>query len=322
ATIPSQSSVTGPPTGTVVFKDGGTTISGCSSVALSSGQAQCTTTPATTGSHSITAFYNGDDTSNRFSASDNTASPFAQQVNQSGATVTVASSMNPSLASQSVTFTATIGSNTAVAGPPTGTIQFRDGVSGTGTAIGAPVALTTGGACPVGKACASTSISTLSAGTHTITADYNGDTNFSATSGALPSGQTINKSGTTTALGTSSNPVAPSAPVTFTATVTSSTAVTGPPTGTVTFYDGTVTPLNIISGCSASTLDGSGVATCSTSFPTQSTHSITAVYNGDDSSSRFNTSTSNIISQKVGTCSASVVVINTSDSGAGSLRDA
>src|SRR5205085_9398075 len=303
ATIPSQSSVTGPPTGTVVFKDGGTTISGCSSVALSSGQAQCTTTPATTGSHSITAFYNGDDTSNRFSASDNTASPFAQQVNQSGATVTVASSMNPSLASQSVTFTATIGSNTAVAGPPTGTIQFRDGVSGTGTAIGAPVTLTTGGACPAGKACASTSISTLSAGTHTITADYNGDTNFSATSGQLSGGQVVNKSDTTTALGTSSNPVAPSAPVTFTATVASAPPATvpGPPTGTVTFYDGTVTPANIISGCSASTLNGSGVATCPTSFPTQSTHSITAVYNGDDSSGRFNTSTSNIISQKVGT---------------------
>ncbi|PYS45741.1 MAG: hypothetical protein DMF68_21340 [Acidobacteria bacterium] len=322
ATVASQTSVTGPPTGTVIFKDGGTTISGCSSVSLSSGQAQCITTPST-GAHSITAFYNGDDTNNRFSASDNTASPFTQQVNQSGATVTVASSLNPSLASQSVTFTATVGSNTAVAGPPTGTIQFRDGVSGTGTAIGSPVALTTGGVgCPAGKSCASITTSTLSATTHTITADYNGDTNFSATSGTLSGGQVVNKSGTATALGSSSNPVAPSTNVDFTATVTSQTAVTGPPSGTVTFYDGTVQSGNEISGCAASTLNGSGVATCTTSFPTQSTHTITAVYNGDDSSARFNASTSNAVSQRVGTCTASVEVTNTSDGGAGSLRDA
>jgi hypothetical protein len=57
--------------GTVAFTDGGTTISGCGAVAVSSGQAQCTTTFATEGVHSLKAAYSG--TSN-FGASNGTAS--------------------------------------------------------------------------------------------------------------------------------------------------------------------------------------------------------------------------------------------------------
>ena len=56
---------------------------------------------------------------------------------------------------------------------PTGTVQFRnDGVD-----IGTPVAVVAGWA--------SMSISTLTAGTHPLTADYSGDVNFTGSTGAL-----------------------------------------------------------------------------------------------------------------------------------------
>jgi len=50
----------GTPTGTVDFLDGASAISGCASVALSSGSATCTTSSLTEGTHSITARYSGD----------------------------------------------------------------------------------------------------------------------------------------------------------------------------------------------------------------------------------------------------------------------
>jgi methionine-rich copper-binding protein CopC len=103
---------------------------------------------------------------------------------------------------------------------------------------------------------------------------------------------TVNKSDTTTALASSKNPSFNNQNVTFTATVTSNTAVAGPPTGSVDFFDGAT----LI--CDNAPLDGTGKATCSTStldIP-GSPHSITATYNGD---LNFATSTSGILSQVV-----------------------
>jgi hypothetical protein len=74
--------------------------------------------------------------------------------------------------------------------------------------------------------------------------------------------------------------------VTFTATVT---APTGIPTGVVSFYDGTT-----LLGTGA--LNGSGVATFTTSTLTAGSHPITAVYNGDVNDG---TSTSAVLTQTV-----------------------
>jgi hypothetical protein len=109
---------------------------------------------------------------------------------------------------------------------------------------------------------------------------------------------TVNKSGTTTALASSQNPSFTNQLVTFTATVTSNTAVVGPPTGTVQFFDG-VNPLNCSNGStSTQTLDVTGKATCQTSALTTagSPHAITATYNGDGA---YNGSGSNTVSQVV-----------------------
>ena len=91
-------------------------------------------------------------------------------------TTGVASSLNPSVYGQSVTFTAAV---TAAIGVPTGSVQFEvDGVN-----LGAPVALSGG--------TASLTSSNLSVGTHAITAQYSGDAAYNASTGALPDGQVV-----------------------------------------------------------------------------------------------------------------------------------
>src|SRR5439155_17505459 len=88
------------------------------------------------------------------------------------------SSVNPSSFGQNVTFTATV---TSGAGTPSGTAQFKDN----GTNLGAPSALNVGGV-------ATFSTSALTAGTHTITAEYSGDGNFLNSIGTLSGGQVVN----------------------------------------------------------------------------------------------------------------------------------
>jgi len=88
-------------------------------------------------------------------------------VTQDTTTTTLASSINPSIINQQVTFTATVtGSNAA----PTGTVNFYDGATllGTGT-----LAAATG---DVSTATFSTSI--LAVGSHNITASYGNTANF------------------------------------------------------------------------------------------------------------------------------------------------
>jgi hypothetical protein len=81
-------------------------------------------------------------------------------------------------------------------------------------------------------------------------------------------------------------------PVTFIADLTSSPSGIGSPTGTVTFDDDG----GAIPGCDARPLHA-GQATCSTTYSSASTHSITAAYTGD---SRFAGSTSPAITLRVG----------------------
>ena len=93
------------PTGTVTFEDGGSAISGCGSVTLSStGSAQCTVTyPGPAGSpHSITAAYSGD-TANGFLPSSSTT--LSQVVDQARTELSIAPAKQGLL---SITFSATL----------------------------------------------------------------------------------------------------------------------------------------------------------------------------------------------------------------------
>src|SRR5207253_898618 len=168
ATVSSATVVTGPPTGTVTFKDGVNTIT-CSNAGgqtLGSGVATCQFTyPNTTGSpHSITAIYNGDATFNASPAS-NTVN---QVVSQTATTTALVSSMNPSAPTDPVTFTATVSTSS---GTPTGTVAFKDNGSDISGCASVPLAFPTAQCLVPGG--------TFSEATHPITAVYSGDAVFS-----------------------------------------------------------------------------------------------------------------------------------------------
>lgn len=77
----------------------------------------------------------------------------------------LASSLNPAIVGQTVTFTANVTPACGSVGAPTGTVTFSDGPNTLGT-----------GTVSSGRASFSTSV--LSAGSHSITAVYNGGSNF------------------------------------------------------------------------------------------------------------------------------------------------
>ncbi len=252
----------GIPTGSVTFFDGSVSIG---SANLSGTSAQLTLTSLSRGSHSISAQYNGD---SNFTASSSSTS--VQTVTQAATSATISSSANPSAYGQSVTFTASV--TPAFAGTPTGTITFFDGSPSLGSAT-----LTAGSA--------QISTSTLSAGSHSITAVYNGDTNFtSSTSSAIL--ETVNAAPTATSVASSANPSSFDQAVTFTAVVQSPAGTTA--TGTVTFLDGSTSlgtaPLS------------SNSAQLAVSALSVGTHSVTAVYAGN---ANLSGSTSAALSQVV-----------------------
>jgi hypothetical protein len=163
ATVSATPPGSGTPTGTVIFTVNGTPQS---PVALAGAQATLTTALSPTGDHTITADYSGDAD---FEAS--TSPALVQAVTQAATATALASSLNPSGVGQAVTFTATV---TAASGTPTGTVQFFDDATPLGT-----VPLGPGGQ-------AQLTTSSLTAGSHPITAAYSGDGNFlGSTSPAL-----------------------------------------------------------------------------------------------------------------------------------------
>jgi hypothetical protein len=218
------------------------------------------------GSHSITASYGGNTNYNS-----STSSTLTQTVNKANTTTSLASSANPSVYGQSVTFTATVSPSAA-----TGTVTFKDGSNTIGT-----------GSLSSGVATYTTS--TLAIGSHSITAAYGGDSNDN-TSTSSPLNQTVNKANTSTSLASSLNPSIYGNPVTFTATVAAVAPGTGTPTGTVTFYDanGTIT----LGGATLS----SGQAALTLRSLAPGAHSITATYGGD---TNYNGSTSSVLGQTV-----------------------
>jgi hypothetical protein len=158
------SSSGGTPSGSVTFTDQSTSQT-LGTATLSGGHATITTSTLTVGTHNILASYSGDTT---FGPSSNS---FNQVVNQGPTTTALAASPNPSTPGQTVTFTATV-RPTSGSGVPTGTVTFKDG----GTPIGSG-ALTAAGI-------ATFTTSTLTPGSHSITAVYGGDTNFTGSTSA------------------------------------------------------------------------------------------------------------------------------------------
>jgi len=248
-------------TGPVTFYDGGTVIG---TGTITAGVATMTTTTLPLGVNVITA-------STPANATYNAATSPATNVTvaKTAGSVSLISSVNPAALSQAVTFTATVNVGAS------GSITFLDGA----TAIGIGAVNTSG--------VATFTTSSLAIGSHSITAVFNGDTNFSsATSpvllevvGKVPSAIVLTQSTSLELLGST---------VTFTANVTAQIPT---PTGTVTIFDGATAlgsaPLSTNGAIVSLSLTGN--ASYATSSLTTGSHTITAVYSGD---SNFVTSTS------------------------------
>jgi autotransporter-associated beta strand protein len=279
ATVTAAGNGAGIPTGTVDFFDD--TGSGPAKIGSGnlngSGQATFATSGLTVGPHSVTAVYN---TTTNFTTSTSTPA-LNQVVNQDATTTTLASSVNPSVFTQLITFTATITSNSPGSGIPTGTVNFY--ADGNVNPIG------TGGVDVTGHATMQTSA--LPFGSHSVTAIYQGDTNFKTSTSAVLT-QQVNVDGTNTTLTSTGSPSFFSQPVTFTAKVTASNPGGGPASGTVNFLD---TSTNAILATNVS-LNASGIATFTTSTLPVGLHNVVASFNANSS---FTSSTSPVATQVV-----------------------
>jgi hypothetical protein len=161
--------VSGPltPTGTVIFYLDGTAQP---PVTLSSGTA--TFSPAdilSMGSHTLKASFGG---SVNYTGSDSALFTFV--VGKANTTLNLTSDTNPATRGQSVTFIAQLAANSPGGGTPDGSVTFQlDGV-----AVGSPVNLD-------GSGVATLSLSTLSAGSHTLVATYSGSSSYTQSQNQL-----------------------------------------------------------------------------------------------------------------------------------------
>jgi hypothetical protein len=250
-TVVIANGLTTAPSGSVDFFDGPTKIG--TSTLDGNGVATLTTSTLTTGAHAMTAVYGGDSQNNVA-----TSAVLNESVRQPTTTALTASP-NPAVAATSVTFTATVTGPNGSTVVPGGSVTFSDGATliGTGTLNGSGVA--------------TVSTSTLNGGTHTITANYGGDT-VDLTSQSVVLSQTMAKATASVSLATSNASVYVGISVTFTSVVTRTDSII--PTGTVTFLDG-------VNAIGTGTLNGTGTATLSTTALSGGAHTISAVYGGD-----------------------------------------
>jgi hypothetical protein len=277
----------GTPTGTVQFQIDGTNFGSPVNLNSSAAAVSLATNSLSVAGHSIKAVYSGDPS---FNTSTGT---LAQNVNKANTSAAVVSSINPSDSGQNVTFTATVSVTAPGGGMPTGTIQFQVD----GSNFGSPVSVSTSG----GSTTASFSLATLTSGTHTIVARYNGDSSFTSSNSAVFT-QTVNKASTTTTVVSSVNPSVLGQSISFTATVASGQG-TGTPTGTVQFQiDGTNfgNPVSLKSGVAVS---------AGTSSLSVADHTIQAIYSGDVN---FTTSTG-MLSQTVNKANTSTTILSSAN---------
>jgi hypothetical protein len=151
------------PTGTASFFDG-VVLMGV--VPLSGGTATVLTSSFSVGAHSITIIYNGDINC------DPAAGGTVQNVLQVASTTTLTSLPNPSLPGATVVLNATVTAVPPGGGTPSGTVNFFDGATLLGSA-------------PLdGSGLASFSVSSLTTGSHAITAVYSGAPNFQTSTSA------------------------------------------------------------------------------------------------------------------------------------------
>ena len=278
--VPNEAPITGfgasLPSGLVQFFDNGNLLT---TVGLNSAARTATYTTSTlaVGDHpNLTARYISD---GNYGSSD--SSPIVHSVTAASTTGTLVASATSPTYGQPVTLTDTVAPVPPGAGTPTGTVTFTD------------LTLANFSSQPLDLQNPDRAAITdplLAPGPHTIRAAYGGDTNFGRNSSNEVT-VTVSKANTTTAVYSSLNPAGFGQSLMIQAGVQQVGAGVGIPSGTVQFRDGTANlgaPRPIIAG----------IATLFTSSLAGGTHTISAVYSGDDN---FNGSSSGPLTQTV-TC--------------------
>ncbi len=257
-----------PATGTWTQLSNGVGVPGCIDLSVTAaGGSECPygyPTLLDAGNYVFTEAYNGGPANGDPINASSVSSPYAFTVLPDATTVSaLTSSLNPAPAGTAVTFTVTLTGNAAV---PIGTVRFSDGA----TVIGSATLNAAGQA--------SFTTSTLTVGTHPITAFYAGTLDFNGVTSAVLD-QVIQAVPLTSAVSLTSslNPSIVGQPVTFTAAV----SVPGPmaylvQSGTVTFLDGT-------GAIGTGTIDQNGRTTLTTASLAVGSHPITASYAGGKS---------------------------------------
>jgi uncharacterized protein (TIGR03437 family) len=204
------------------------------------------------GPHVITALYDGQA---RYAGAN--SDPLFLTVRYPS-TVTLVSSLNPSPASSSITFTATVAGGPAGSPVPTGAIVFTEGAASLGTAP-----LNAAGQATI------TAPSGFAPGDHRILATYNGDPNFMLSSATLVQSVNRTATGTTLAEGAGANG--------FYLTASVGAASGGAPAGSAQFRD--LTTAATIGSAPLS----NGRATFGLTGPPPVGHRLQALYSGDAS---------------------------------------
>ena len=171
-------------------------------------------------------------------------------------TVTVSSSVNPSVHGQATTVTVTVSGSGAT---PTGSVTLtRSGSTiGSGALGGGQFAVTTG---------------SLATGTASFSASYTGDEVYSTGTGSLS--DTVDKASTTDKLTASPTSAKAGTKVKLTAKLAVTSPGAGSPTGTVTFKLGSKT-------LGSATLSGGAASLTVTTLPVGTSDKVTATYGGD-----------------------------------------
>ena len=204
-------------------------------------------------------------------------------------TTALASSPNPSYYGETVTLTAVVSASSGVV---TGAVAFFDGSTAIGSAS-------------LANGQANLALSSLTAGSHPFTAQYQGTASYYPSSSAQVD-QVIDIVATTTSLRASPNPAHPGQVVKYLATVTNAYGETV--TGLVTFQDGTTTV--------ATEALVKGQALYRTTYASGGSHQITASYLSDGN---FGNSTSAVVTENINSVSKTVVTTSGSPSQLGQL---
>ena len=236
-------------TGTVTFQDGATVLG---AVRLDgSGTAVLHTSNLAVGAHAVTTSYTGD--TNYSAGTAGTSLVIRNSLTQT----TLQVDTNPATYGSSLALSASVTSSGGIA---TGTLRFMEA----GNVVGATTL--------DGSGNATFRTSTLVPGPHTVVAQYVGDGRASASTSNPIS--FLVKQRVTLSTSADNNPALSLDGIVLHATLGYNQSF--PATGNVSFTEG-ATPLG------NAQLDGSGVATLTVSPLAVGTHTITAVYTGDDS---------------------------------------